>query len=188
MSAYQRAIDREVRELAAVLAGSDIRIATAESCTGGQLAALLAGDTRLGPHLERGFIVYSAQAKIEMLGVDADDVARCDAVNPEVAAGLACGALEKSGADIAVAITGFCGPQQDDEEVGLVYLASAARSGKRLSETCHFGDIGREFVLASASAAALALTVRTVRDYRVSTPPRAAARCGDVRGGTAAAP
>lgn len=186
MSAFQRAIDRELRELAAVLAGSDIRIATAESCTGGQLAALLAGDTRLGPHLERGFVVYSAPAKIEMLGVDADDVARCDAVNPEVAAGLACGALERSGADIAVAITGFCGPQQDEEEVGLVYLSAAARSGKRLSETHHFGDIGREFVLASASAAALALTARIVRDHRASMQPPEAGRCVGVRAATAA--
>lgn len=163
--------EMEVRktELAAALAGSDLRIATAESCTGGQLAALLAGDPGLGPHLDRGFVVYSAQSKTEMLGVSPTDVVRCEAVNAEVAEGLATGALERSGADIAIAVTGFCGPQQKDEEVGLVYLACASGRTGLAQQTCHFGDLGRERVLDHAVMAALALVTSAARACRTET-------------------
>lgn len=153
----QRDIDRRSARLAASLAGSELRWATAESCTGGQLAALMARDTSLGPHLERGFVVYSVDAKCELLGVDRADAERHDAVNAEVAEAMAAGALDNSHADLAIALTGFCGPRQKDEEVGLVYLACGARDGRRLAQECHFGDIGREAVLDHAVAAALAL-------------------------------
>lgn len=158
--------------LAAALAGSDIRIATAESCTGGQLAALLARDIDLGPHLDRGFVVYSQDSKCELLGVPRTDVERCDAVNPEVAAALALGALDRSDADLAVGITGFCGPQEKDEEVGLVHIAAAARSGAQRARECHFGDCGREQVLDRAVAAALDLLAELVRDAGVRNGER----------------
>jgi len=156
-------VESEARQLAAVLRGGRLSFATAESCTGGQLAAVLAGDAVLGPHLERGFIVYSADAKCEMLGVDRDDVERCDAVNSDVAAAMAKGALANSRADIAVAITGFCGPREADEEVGLVHLACMDRTGRLAQRECHFGDTGRRRVLDSAVAAALAMMVAAAR-------------------------
>ncbi|WP_295320595.1 CinA family protein [uncultured Sphingopyxis sp.] len=152
------------RALVAALRKTDLRIAVAESCTGGQLAALLARDVELGPHLDRGFVVYSAGSKHQLLGVHREDVDRCDAVNPEVAEGLARGALARSDADLAVGITGFCGPQQDDEEVGLVHLACAARGGAFRAQECHFGAIGRDRVLDMAVAAGLALLAEIAGD------------------------
>ena len=83
----QRDIAMHVRRLAEALRGSALRWATAESCTGGQLAALMARDVDLGSHLERGFVVCSIDAKCEQLGVDRSDAERCDAVNRERASG-----------------------------------------------------------------------------------------------------
>lgn len=156
-------IERRKRKLARHLAGSNTRFVTAESCTGGALSGLLAGDALLGPHLERAFVAYSLDAKCELLGVPRADVERCDAVNFEVAAAMASGALDRSHADFAVATTGFCGPQEKDEEVGLVLLALDGRDGTRLRQECHFGDIGRRAVLDGAIAAALALMIEAVR-------------------------
>lgn len=167
---YQRNIDNCAFDLAAALARSDLRIATAESCTGGLLAARLAGDSRLGPHLDRGYVVYSGQSKIDVLGANPADVDQSDAVNIPVTESLARGALAHSGADIATAITGFCGPQKNDEEVGLVYIACASAISPLESAVFHFGDIGREHVLERATAAALALTATMVRRCRTSRP------------------
>lgn len=162
MMSARRDIDRQLARLAGTLEGSQLRWATAESCTGGQLAALMARDTALGSHLERGFVVYSIDAKCETLGVDRTDAERCDAVNAAVAEAMAAGALANSRADFAIALTGFCGPQEKDEEVGLVYLACAARDGRRLAQECHFGNIGREAVLDHAVLAALNLMSEAV--------------------------
>lgn len=160
--AAQRNIEQNSERLAAALDGSGLRWATAESCTGGQLAAIMARHAALGSHLERGFVVYSQEAKCEQLGVDPRDAKRCKAVNPAVAEAMAAGALTNSRADFAIALTGFCGPQEEEEEVGLVYLACADREGPRFAQECHFGDIGREAVLDHAVAAALAIMCDTV--------------------------
>ena len=167
--------DRPKADLIVALAHNPISIATAESCTGGQLAALLAGDVSLGPHLERGFVAYSKEAKRELLDVPAEAAERCDAVNADAAEAMARGALANSPADLAVAITGFCGPQQDDEEVGLVYLACASRIGSLASQECHFGDLGRERVLDHAVAAALDLLTGAVRNRNGFVPSPATA-------------
>lgn len=149
--------DVRLAELAACVAGRDIRFATAESCTGGQLAAALAGHEALGPHLERGYVVYSVDAKCEMLGIPRDFAERSQGVNEDVTVALALAALDKSRAEAAIAITGFCGPQEGDEEVGLVHLACAARGASPATRVCHFGDIGRSAVLAGAVAEALTM-------------------------------
>lgn len=158
----RRDIEKRSAFLADALQGTGLRLAIAESCTGGQLAALLAREVALGPHLERGFVVYSADAKCELLGVDRADADRCGAVNPEVAEAMAAGALARSPADISIAITGFCGPREKDEEVGLVFIACATRGGRRMAQECHFGDLGREAVLDHAVAAALGILVEAV--------------------------
>lgn len=155
-------ISRGAAALVAALAGSEIRFAIAESCTGGQLAALFARNVALGPHLDRGFIVYSFDAKCEMLGVAREDAERTKGVNADCAAAMADGALKRSDADVAIAITGFCGPQEEAEEVGLVYLACAMKAGGRRTRECHFGDLGREAVLDHSVAAALALLAESV--------------------------
>lgn len=158
----QRDIDRQIQRLAALLAGSALRWTIAESCTGGELAALMAREAALGSHLERGFVAYSIDAKCEMLGVDRADAERGEAVNPEVAEAMAAGALANSPADLAIAITGFCGPREKDEEVGLVHLACATREGRRFAQEYHFGDLGRAAVLDHAVAAALAMMTEAV--------------------------
>lgn len=147
-------IERRRRKLARHLAGRSLRFAIAESCTGGQLAAVLAADAALGPHLERGFVAYSIDAKCELLDVARADAERSDAVNPEVAAAMARGALTKSCADVAISVTGFCGPREGREEVGLVFIGIASGDAVRV-EDHHFGDIGRRNVLDQAVAAAL---------------------------------
>lgn len=169
MTMRGRSKEAIIGKLIEALKGSDLRIATAESCTGGQLAALFAGDVELGPSLERGYVVYSIDAKCEMLGVDRGDADRCEAVNPEVSRAMAKGALDRSRADVAVSITGFCGPQQDDEEVGLLFVATATREALEIEEH-HLGDIGREAVIDGAVRIALAMLAEAVVTLRDLEP------------------
>jgi len=125
-----------------------LTIATAESCTGGLIAATLAAVPGASAVLERGFITYSNGAKAEMLDVPAELIAEQGAVSREVALAMAEGALARSGADITVAVTGIAGPDGGSAEkpVGLVHLAVALRDGARLHEEKRFGDIGRHDV------------------------------------------
>ena len=104
---------------------------TAESCTGGLIAALLSHAAGAGDCLHGGFVVYTKAHKAAALGVDAALLDRQGSVNPEVAAQLARGALERSPADLALAVTGVVGPEPDEDgnPPGLVYFASARRGG-----------------------------------------------------------
>jgi nicotinamide-nucleotide amidase len=134
-------------------------IATAESCTGGLVSALLtqiAGSSRV---VERGFVTYSNEAKSEELGVGRRLVEECGAVSAEVAIAMAEGALAQSRADVAVSITGVAGPGGGSEAkpVGLVHLACAAGdSGARHIER-RYGDLGRAQVRLAALDDALTL-------------------------------
>jgi PncC family amidohydrolase len=106
-----------------------IKIASAESCTGGLLSALFTSISGSSEFFERGFITYSNQSKIEMLGVKEKTLKDCGAVSKEVVKEMALGALKNSKADIAIAITGIAGPKSDDTKkpVGLVYIAIAEK-------------------------------------------------------------
>ena len=141
------------------LASRKLKIATAESCTGGLLSFALASDPAVSPNLDRGFIVYSPDAKSEQLGLSLSQIDRCDGVSAAVAKAMADSALVKSQADIAVAVTGFAGPQEESEEVGLVYLAVAMRGKKTFLRTCRFGDVGRLSVCQQAAEEALEMLV-----------------------------
>ncbi|MGD9980685.1 MAG: CinA family protein [Hyphomonadaceae bacterium] len=136
-----------------------LKIATAESCTGGLIAASLAAVPGASAALERGFITYSNEAKMELLGVPADLLKQHGAVSKPVALAMVEGALAHSPADIAVAVTGIAGPDGGTAEkpVGLVHIAAARRGGKRLHEEKRFGDIGRHEIQAETVAAALDL-------------------------------
>lgn len=132
------------------------KIATAESCTGGLIAASLAAIPGASASLERGFVTYSNEAKTEMLGVPADLIQRIGAVSRDVAIAMAEGALAKSRADIAVAVTGIAGPDGGTPEkpVGLVHMAASRRGGATIHEEKRFGDLGRhEIQLATVLAA-----------------------------------
>jgi nicotinamide-nucleotide amidase len=131
-------------------------IATAESCTGGLIAASLAAIPGASASLERGFVTYSNEAKTEMLGVPAELVQRLGAVSRDVAIAMAEGAIAKSRADISVAVTGIAGPDGGSAEkpVGLVHLAASRRNGATIHEEKRFGDLGRhEIQLATVLAA-----------------------------------
>lgn len=107
---------------------SGLTIATAESCTGGLIGACLTEVPGSSAVLDRGFIVYSNQAKQDVLGVPSDMLEGHGAVSAETAAAMAVGACDRAGVDIAIAVTGIAGPGggSDSKPVGLVHLALAA--------------------------------------------------------------
>jgi nicotinamide-nucleotide amidase len=134
-------------------------IATAESCTGGLVAAALTEIAGSSDVVDCGFVTYSNEAKQKMLGVPAATLSRHGAVSAKTAAAMAKGALTNSRADISVAITGIAGPGGGStrKPVGLVYFAAASREGRRLQRSRRFGKIGRQRVRLRSVAEALAL-------------------------------
>ncbi len=118
-----------VEPLAHALRARGWRIATAESCTGGLIAAACTALAGSSDWFERGFVTYSNAAKTEQLGVDAMLIAQYGAVSEPVVCAMADGALARSAAHVAVAVTGIAGPSgaTPDKPVGLVWLAIAQR-------------------------------------------------------------
>jgi nicotinamide-nucleotide amidase len=141
-----------------------LKIVTAESCTGGLIAATLAAVPGASAALERGFITYSNEAKSELLGVPEELIARKGAVSQEVALAMVDGVLKHSPADIAVAVTGVAGPGGGSAEkpVGLVHIAAARRGGARLHREMRYGEIGRNEVQIQTVSDALALMARVL--------------------------
>lgn len=139
-----------------------LRIASAESCTGGLVAALLTEIPGASDVFERGFVTYSNEAKTNMLGVAEGLIAQHGAVSEAVARAMAEGALSRSRADVAVAITGIAGPGGGTAEkpVGLVHIAAARRSCETLHERHEFGAIGRGAIRLASAEGALRLLQR----------------------------
>jgi nicotinamide-nucleotide amidase len=107
------------------------------------LAALLTDIEGAGHGFERGFVTYTKESKSELLGIDPDILDRNEAVSEPVARAMAEGALARSRADIALAVTGFAGPAGEAHEQGLVHLALARRGAPTEHRVEHFGAIGR---------------------------------------------
>jgi nicotinamide-nucleotide amidase len=128
--------DAAVRALADALLDAKLTIATAESCTGGLIAAACTSVAGSSDWFERGFVTYSNEAKTELLGVAATLIATRGAVSDEVARAMAEGALARSHAQIAVAVTGIAGPGggSPGKPVGTVWMAIAASSAATRSE------------------------------------------------------
>ena len=126
-----KAFEPTVLVLAQALRAAGLKLATAESCTGGLIAAACTAVAGSSDWFERGFVTYSNAAKTEMLGVPAALIAAHGAVSAEVAQAMAEGALAHSRADLAVAVTGIAGPggATPDKPVGTVWLALARRGG-----------------------------------------------------------
>ena len=156
-------IDDAIRDRAACVLDAcrthGLKVATAESCTGGLVAGALTEIPGSSDVLDRGFITYSNAAKHAMLGVPASILERHGAVSRETADAMAAGALAMANADLAVAITGIAGPGGGSAEkpVGLVHFAAAARDGRRLHGEKRYGDVGRSAVRREAVVEALAL-------------------------------
>jgi nicotinamide-nucleotide amidase len=151
--------ERRAAALLDAYAEREWMIVTAESCTGGLVSALLteiAGSSRV---VERGFVTYSNEAKAEELGVDPHLLTHFGAVSSQVARAMAEGAIERSRADVAVAITGVAGPGGGTEEkpVGLVHLAFATSEGSLRHIERRYGDLGRSSIRLAALDDALTL-------------------------------
>lgn len=123
----------------------NLRIATAESCTGGLIAALLTEIPGASDVFGRGFVTYSNQAKQDLLGVPAATLRQHGAVSEAVARLMAEGAVRNSTAQMSVAVTGIAGPGggTDAKPVGLVHIAVARAGEPTMHRECRFGDIGR---------------------------------------------
>ncbi len=137
-------IDRVALKVLEAACAADLRLATAESCTGGLLASLLTDIPGCSHAFERGFVVYTDEAKHDLLGVSPALIERDGAVSEAVARSMALGALARSQAQIAVAITGYTeSPPGCEGEAGLVHFACARHGASLLHRRERFGDIGR---------------------------------------------
>jgi nicotinamide-nucleotide amidase len=136
-----------------------LKIVTAESCTGGLIAGLLTEIPGSSAVVDRGFVVYSNDAKEELLGVPDETLAAHGAVSEATARAMAVGALKASRADVAVSVTGVAGPDGGSAEkpVGLVWFGCARRGGAPVTREERFGDIGRGAVRLASVRVALAL-------------------------------
>lgn len=142
----------------------ELTLATAESCTGGLLAAVLTDVEGMSHAFERGFVAYSEDAKCELLGVDRGLIERCGAVSRDVAIAMARCALGRSRAALAISVTGFAGPGSDGEEEGLVHFGLMREGGRDWHREEHFGAIGRDGVRIAALEVALAMMNNALAD------------------------
>jgi len=150
-----------------------LKIATAESCTGGLLAATLTEISGSSDVVERGFVTYSNEAKQAMLGVSPTILESFGAVSRETAEAMARGAIAHAPVDLAVSITGIAGPGggAPSKPVGLVHFAGATRSGRLIHHGSRFGDIGRAQVRRASVRQALAM----LHDLAESEEPKSSA-------------
>ena len=155
-------LDEQAERLMRRLCDAKLTVATAESCTGGMLAALLTDIEGAGHGFDRGFVTYTKEAKTELLGIDPAVLERNDAVSEPVARAMAEGALDRSQADVAIGVTGFAGPAGDACEEGLVHIALARRGGVTVHREEHFGAVGRGAVRVKTLAVMLEMLEQSI--------------------------
>jgi nicotinamide-nucleotide amidase len=149
----------KAEELVALASNKGLRLACAESCTGGLVAAALTDIAGASAVFERGFVTYSNDSKVDLLGVAPETLAEYGAVSAQTAREMALGALANSRADLAVAITGIAGPGGGSAEkpVGLAHFACARRDGEIVLSERRFGPLSRADIRAGAVLEALAM-------------------------------
>lgn len=159
-----KAIIELATELLSKCRAANLKLATAESCTGGLISAALTEIAGSSDFFDRGFVTYSNDAKMQMLGVSAASLDRFGAVSQAVAKEMAYGALVNSMADVCVAVTGVAGPGggTDDKPVGTVWIAVAEQGQSPEAKCMNFGDIGRDKVRAATVKAALEMMIERV--------------------------
>ncbi|RPF70673.1 CinA family protein [Aurantiacibacter spongiae] len=156
-------LQEQARNVLKLACDVDRPIVTAESCTGGLLAALLTDIEGCSHIFERGFVTYSEEAKCDLLGLEREQIDSCGAVSKEVAIAMTQGALRRSRARVALAVTGFAGPAGEENEVGLVHFGCAVQGEETIHVEKHFGSIGREGVRIAALKTALDLLESAMR-------------------------
>lgn len=141
-------------------ASADLTIALAESCTGGLISAVLTEVEGYSHVFERGFVVYTDDAKREMLAVDDDVLKRCGAVSAPCAQQMASGALLRSRADVAVSVTGYADPASAQADAGLVFVGLALKGQPAQHRSARFQETSRARVRLDS----LRLALETLRD------------------------
>lgn len=165
MSPFPDPLRRRAEDVLGACRRAGLKLATAESCTGGLIAGCLTAISGSSDVVERGFVTYSNEAKTELLGVAPELIARVGAVSEEVARAMAEGALTRSRAQLSIAVTGVAGPTGGTaaKPVGLVHLA-AARTGHPTRHERHLFSGDRDAVrLASVEAALRMLKAQAER-------------------------
>ncbi|MEP3333376.1 CinA family protein [Sedimentitalea sp.] len=153
----------DVASLLARARNAGYRIATAESCTGGMVAAALTDIAGSSDVVDRGFVTYSNEAKQQMLGVSAETLDRVGAVSEDVAREMADGALAHAPVELAVSITGIAGPGGSEfKPEGRVCFGLAKKGQVTTTETVEFGVLGRARVRRAACDHALTLLARAL--------------------------
>ncbi len=148
-----------------------IMIVTAESCTGGLIAGAITDIPGSSDVLDRGFVTYSNAAKTEMLGVPKDLIAAHGAVSEPVAFAMAEGALDRSGAGLALSVTGVAGPGASEQKPEGMVCFGVARTGEKThTETVHFGALGRDGVRRASVDHGLALLLKALTDTQDLQP------------------
>jgi len=157
-------LDRKAEQLMHRLCDKGLTVATAESCTGGMLAALLTDIEGAGHGFDRGFVTYSKKSKTDLLGIEPGLLEPNDAVSEVVARAMAEGALKRSKAAIAIGVTGFAGPAGPDKEEGLVHFALARREGRTVHVEKHFGPKGRGDIRVQSLKTMLEMLERSLQE------------------------
>lgn len=145
MSLFPLDIEDDARRIVWAFSERRLMISTAESCTGGLIIGALTDIAGSSAVVDRGFVTYTNEAKMDLLGVNAATLGTYGAVSEQTARQMAQGALFRSRAGLAVAVTGIAGPGGGSAEkpVGLVHLAARNRSGMIIHREMRYGDIGR---------------------------------------------
>ncbi|WP_409201208.1 CinA family protein [Leisingera sp. M523] len=153
----------DVAKLITQAKAAGLTIATAESCTGGMIAAALTDVPGSSAVVDRGFVTYSNDAKMQMLGVKTETLDAKGAVSEDVAAEMAAGAVTQAGVSLAVSVTGIAGPGGSEfKPEGRVCFGLARAGYPAVTETVDFGAIGRANVRTAARNHALSLLMQAV--------------------------
>lgn len=157
-------LEAQARQVIEMCHSHGLTLATAESCTGGLIAATLTDVPGASNVFDRGFITYSNQSKTELLGVSAELIEQHGAVSEQVAREMAQGAVARAKTSIAVSVTGVAGPDGGTEEkpVGLVHIACARHEHPTLHTKCLFGPLTRQQIRQATVEAAFALIVQQI--------------------------
>jgi nicotinamide-nucleotide amidase len=161
-----------VKLLLDICTKKQLTLATAESCTGGLVAAAISEIPGSSSVLDRGFVTYSNEAKQQMLGVAPATIDVYGAVSTECAEEMAKGALAHASVDLAVSITGIAGPTGavPGKPIGIVFFCAASRSGRVIAHDRKYGDIGRANVRRESVLQALAM-LRELAEKEEPRPP-----------------
>jgi nicotinamide-nucleotide amidase len=153
------------RQVVELCTEKNVMIATAESCTGGLVASAVTEIPGASQVLERGFVTYSDQAKIEMLGVMPITLRQYGAVSKDVALEMAHGAMSRSEAGISVSTTGIAGPSggSTGKPVGLVHFGGRHYKGAMIHREMKFGEIGRHEIRMASVEVALEMIIELAK-------------------------